>query len=50
MITGQELLELADNMAGAASEMGMMGYESLLNARKTLIYKLQELFINEKLI
>lgn len=38
-----EILELADNMAAAASQMGMMGYNSLMENRTQLILVLQKI-------
>jgi len=46
MITAKELIELADNMAAAASQMGSMGYEALIHSRDQLIENVYKLYEN----
>jgi hypothetical protein len=46
MITAKELIELADNMAAAASQMGSMGYEALIHSRDQLITNVYKLYEN----
>jgi hypothetical protein len=46
MITAKELIELADNMAASASQMGSMGYESLIHSRDQLITNVYKLYEN----
>lgn len=46
MITETELIGLADNMAAAASQMGTMGYESLISNRCALVHEVHEIFKN----
>jgi hypothetical protein len=44
MITREELVGLADSMAGAASQMGMTGYDTLIHSRKQLVEEVGELY------
>lgn len=44
MVTEKELINLADSMAAAASQMGMMGYEQLISCREQLVDNIHELF------
>jgi hypothetical protein len=44
MLTEKELINLADSMAAAASQMGMMGYEQLIDSRQQLVDSVQEIF------
>ena len=46
IITAKELIELADNMAAAASQMGTMGYENLIHSRDQLITNVYKLYEN----
>lgn len=45
MNTAEQIMELADNMAAAASTMGMMGYSSLIENRKQLEVLLKQLYM-----
>lgn len=42
--TMREVLALADNMAAAASQMGVMGYETLITSRQMLVEQLTEVY------
>lgn len=44
MLTVKEIIQTADNMAAAASEMGMMGYDNLIANRELLKDQLTEVF------
>ena len=44
MITEKELIQLADNMAAAASQLSQMSYDSLINSREQLIEQVHELY------
>lgn len=42
--TMRELLQLADNMAAASSQMGMIGYDTLMTSREMLVEQLTEVY------
>jgi hypothetical protein len=44
MLTEKELINLADSMAAAASQMGMMGYDQLIQCRQQLVDNVHEIF------
>jgi hypothetical protein len=44
VITEKELLNLADNMVSGATQMGSMGYETLINNREELKEQLYQVF------
>lgn len=44
MITEKELIQLADTMAAAASQMGQMSYDILINSREQFINAVHELY------
>lgn len=46
VLTEQELIELADNMVGGATQMGPQGYELLVNSRDRLKIELGKIFKN----
>lgn len=46
MITEKELIQLADSMAAAASQMGQMSYDILINSREQFIEAVHELYKN----
>jgi hypothetical protein len=43
---GQQILELADNMAAGATQMGVQGYETLMTSRDELKRVTQKLVEN----
>lgn len=46
MITEKELIQLADSMAAAASQMGQMSYDILINSREQFIEAVHEIYKN----
>lgn len=42
--TLREVIALADSMAAAASQMGAMGYDTLITSREMLVEQLTELY------
>lgn len=45
---GKQILELADNMAAGATQMGIQGYETLMSSRDELKRVTKELVENLK--
>jgi hypothetical protein len=45
---GKQILELADNMAAAATQMGVQGYETLMTSRDELKRVTQKLVENSR--
>lgn len=44
MITEKELIQLADNMAAAASQLSQMSYDVFINSREELINQVHQLY------